>query len=142
MNISLILHYFVERTPIFCIRMIIFLEVMVVFKLSSSITHSHAFAFDIQSFTVSLLRAVDLINLFLFSEEKNLIKPEKAEPLKELLSFLQHVIEGKCQAIYHCYQLYWITPLWASIQSFAESLWQVVNGAVDTTFAGKFNLIT
>lgn len=64
---------------------------------------THAFAFDVQSYAVSLLRAADLIKLLLFSEEN--IKPGKAKPLKELLSFLQHVIEGKCQAIYQSYQL-------------------------------------
>lgn len=41
---------------------------------------THAFAFDVQSYAVSLLRAADLIKLLLFSEEN--IKAGKAKPLK------------------------------------------------------------
>lgn len=71
---------------------------------------------------------------------KRLIKPGKEKPLKDLLSFLQHVIERECQAICHCYQLNWIKPLWARIQYLAESLWQVLIGAINTPFAEKISM--
>lgn len=70
------------------------------------------------------------------------LKPGQAKPLRELLSFLQHVIEEECQAIYRSYQLDWIKPLWARVPYLAESLWQVLIEAVDTPFAEKISMNT
>lgn len=116
-----------------------FLEILVVFKLSSFIIHAFAFVIVIHCISTESHWFNKLLFIFW---RKHLIKPEKAKPLKELFSFPQHAIEGKRPTIYNSYQLYCIKPLWASVQSLAESLWQILNGAGDTTFAGKFSLIT
>lgn len=52
-------------------------------------------------------------------------------PLKALLGFLQHVTEKKTNARPSSYQHYWIKPLWASIQSLEETIWQILIGAAD-----------
>lgn len=58
--------------------MMIFLEIIVVLKWNSFI--AQAFACNIRSFTLSLLRAVDSINLLLFSEENILSNERKQIP--------------------------------------------------------------
>lgn len=131
--ISPLYHIVLLKGYLFSIsQLIFFLEIMSPLKLSSFITC--IFFQYMLSFTASLLRAVDLIDLFLFSEEN--LKLEE----QNLAQFSSSCHRRKMRD-YHSYQLYCIKPFQECIQSLAESLWQILNGTVDFTFEGKFNLI-